>query len=80
MFEELRAAAGANPPRRFALCQILPGDGGFNGKIIAWGLAHEDKVQVNSVEPGMSGHLSSMDSVSFLFGDSCEVVWIDCEP
>ncbi|MBP2323025.1 hypothetical protein JOF56_003410 [Kibdelosporangium banguiense] len=67
-----------SPPSRFAVFETLDDDSG--GQLVAWGLAAPGNVDVHSVEPGMCGRFSTVAAVSFLFGDSCEVVWIDPEP
>ncbi len=80
VLDVLNTWIGQNPPSRFAICEIRPSAAGFDGALIAWGLASADHVHVHSDTPGMSGRFQSMSSLSFLFGESFEVVWIDPEP
>lgn len=78
----LRHGARSDPPSRFAVFEILPDEDGpgFDGRIIAWGLGYDDHIEVQSIEPGMSGRFQSTSSMTFLFGQNLEVVWIDPEP
>jgi hypothetical protein len=78
----LRAHARQCAPSRFAVLEIRAEEDspGYDGELIAWGLASPEYVDVHSVEPGLRGRFSSMRSMSFLFGDSYEIVWIDPEP
>jgi hypothetical protein len=78
----LRAHARQCAPSRFAVLEVRAEEDtpGYDGELIAWGLASPEYVDVHSVEPGLRGRFSSMRSMSFLFGDSYEIVWIDPEP
>jgi hypothetical protein len=69
-------------PSRFAVLEIRPEEDspGYDGELIAWGLASSEYIDVHSVEPGMRGRFSSMASMSLLFGEAYEIVWIDPEP
>jgi hypothetical protein len=75
----LRHMAREYPPSRFAVYKTYPHGDGFDGEIVAWGLAYDDHVDVRSVEPGMCGYFSSIRSISFLFGADFHIVWIDAE-
>jgi hypothetical protein len=61
-----------NPPSRFAVYRV-------EGEVIAWGLDHGNRLDVRSVEPGMSGTFTSVDTMSFLFGEGYEILRIDPE-
>jgi hypothetical protein len=78
----LRHLAKTYPPSRFAVYEIVPDEDGpgFDGQVVAWGLGYDDHLDVQSIEPGMRGRFSSVESMSFLFGDAFEIVWIDPEP
>jgi hypothetical protein len=76
----LRTYVIENPPRRFAVLAIVNDGDTYDGALVAWGLATEDRIDVNSIEPGLRGQFGSMESLSYLFGQSCEIVWIDPEP
>lgn len=78
----LRAHARQCAPSRFAVIAVGPNEegAGFDGELIAWGLASHEYVDVHSVEPGLRGRFASVRSMSFLFGESYEIVWIDPAP
>lgn len=76
----LRQSARRNPPSRFAIYGVCQDDAGFDGAVVAWGLGYEDHLDVRSSELGVTGSFSSVATMSLVFGESCEIVWIDPEP
>jgi hypothetical protein len=76
----LRHFARQDPPSRFAVYRLHEDEDGFDGMIVAWGLGYDDHVDIRSVEPGMGGYFDSIRSISFLFGENHQIVWIDPQP